>query len=265
MERTRPTGILCHRKDRSSPVIALAIHAGHGMREELRPYSAPPESIRLYEEDPFTDRLLEPFPIAVTTEVSRFEVDLNRPEETCVYLNAGMCWGIVPWREPLPPDLLERSRARHREAMAFLDALVDETVERCGQAVVLDLHSYNYQRDQPVPAWWEDLSKPCINLGTLSAHERFRPLLDRMMEEFGKVRYGGRLVTVGENVVFKGGYVHQRLQARHPDKVVCPSIELKKIFMDEKTGKLHEPAFAAYAKDVTGAIIQALARADCAP
>ena len=230
------------------------------MRDELLPSSAPTETIRLYEEDPYTERLLPPFPIAVWTDVSRFEVDLNRPEETAVYLDASMCWGIVPWRAPLAPDVLERSRARHREAMACLDALVDEAVARFGKAVVLDLHSYNYQRQGPVPAWWEDLSKPAINLGTLDAHARFRPLLDALLDELARVRWGDRTVTVGENVVFKGGYVHRRLQARHPDKVVCPSIELKKIFMDEHTGELQEEAFAKLVTEVDGAILRAIDR-----
>jgi N-formylglutamate amidohydrolase len=231
------------------------------MREELLPLSAPTEAIRLYEEDPYTERLLAPFPVAVWTDVSRFELDLNRPEETAVYLDACMCWGIVPWRAPLPPDVLERSREKHREAMACLDALVDEAVERFGKAVVLDLHSYNYQRQGPVPAWWEDLSKPAINLGTLDSHTRFRPLLDALLEEFARVRWGDRPVTVGENVVFKGGYVHRRLQARHPEKVVCPSIELKKIFMDEHTGELQEEAFAKLVTDVDDAILRAIDRA----
>lgn len=260
MGHTSPTGILHFRKDADSPVLALAIHAGHELREEVRPLSAPSEMTRRYEEDPYTERLLAPFPIAVWTETSRFEVDLNRPEETCVYLSADMCWGIVPWRASLPAEVIERSRARHREAMAFLDQLVDEAVVRHGFAVVLDFHSYNYQREKPVPAWWEDLSKPCINLGTIESHARFRPLLDAMLEEFGKIEFAGRPVTVGENVIFKGGYVHKRLQARHPDKVVCPSIELKKIFMDEHSGELQEEAFARLAQDVDQAILRALER-----
>jgi N-formylglutamate amidohydrolase len=213
-----------------------------------------------YEEDPFTDRFLAPYATAVWTDVSRFEVDLNRPLETAVYLDAGMCWGIVPWKEPLPPDLLERSRQRHAEAMAFLDALADEAVEKFGTAVFLDLHSYNYQRQDYVPAWWEDLGKPVINLGTRDTHPRFRPLLDAMLEEFRTIRWDGRPITVGENVVFKGGYVHGRLQSRHPEHLVCPSIEFKKVFMDERTGELFEEPFARLVEDANAAIARALER-----
>lgn len=255
---TSPTGIMKVRRDAPSPVVALAIHAGHGLREELVPLSAPSEAERFYEEDPFTDWLLEPYPVAAWSEVSRFEVDLNRPEETAVYRDAGMCWGIVPWRAPLPEAVLERSRARHREAMALLDALVDEAVARFGVAVVLDFHSYNYQRTQRVPAWWEDLSKPVVNLGTRESPPRFRPLLDALLVELGGVRWQQRPITVGENVVFKGGYVHGRLQARHPDRVLCPSIELKKVFMDEQTGQLDREGFARLVGDVHSAIARAL-------
>jgi N-formylglutamate amidohydrolase len=257
---TEPTGILRYRLDSPSPVIALAIHSGHALRDELVALSAPSEAERFYEEDPFTERLLAPWPIAAWTDVSRFEVDLNRPEETAVYLDAGMCWGIVPWRAPLPEEILARSRARHREAMALLDAWVDEAVARFGVAVVLDFHSYNYQRTTPVPAWWEDLGKPVINLGTRDTHPRFRPLLDELLAAFQTLRWQGRPITVGENVVFKGGYVHGRLQARHPDAVLCPSIELKKVFMDERTGRLDDAGFAGFAAEVNAAIAGALER-----
>ena len=39
--------------------VCTAIHAGHRLREELEPKCALNEHERLYEEDPFTGRLIE--------------------------------------------------------------------------------------------------------------------------------------------------------------------------------------------------------------
>ena len=40
--------------------------------------------------------------------------------------------------------------------------------------------------------------------------------------------------------------------------VLCPSLELKKIFMDEHTGELQEEAFTRLVQDVDDALLRAL-------
>ena len=65
-------------RDAPGPVVMTAIHAGHELRPELADLVLVDASIRLREEDPFTDRLAVAG-TRVTVHRSRFEVDLNRP------------------------------------------------------------------------------------------------------------------------------------------------------------------------------------------
>ena len=92
------SGVLEVRRIRPSPVVAMALHSGHGFREELRPLLAASDEVRRYEEDPGMDRFVRPFPVAMWSRTSRFELDLNRPEERAVSLRPEDCWGIGRWK-----------------------------------------------------------------------------------------------------------------------------------------------------------------------
>ena len=242
-----------------TPVLALAVHAGHEIRDELVLRMAVSEDLRLYEEDPLTDRFARKFPIAAWATASRFEVDLNREEEKAVYMTPDMAWGIHVWNDPPTPEMKKRSLDRWHEGQRFVDGLVDRAVEQFGYCILLDFHSYNYQRDKEVPDWWAE-EKPAINLGTREAHPRFRKVLDAILEAFGRIEWDGRPVTVRENFPFKGGYVHRRQQARHPDRVLVPSIEMKKIFMNEREGGFLEPGFPKLLDDTVIAVCGVMER-----
>jgi N-formylglutamate deformylase len=259
-ERSEPTGILRWRTRRPSPVLAIAMHAGHEVRPELLRCMAATEAQRLTEEDPHTDRLLEAFPVAITTRVSRFEVDINRVRERAAYTTPDTCWGIRLYRELPTQAQLEASRRRHDEAWAAIDRLVDSAVARFGFCVLLDIHSYCYRRDDPSLLWWEQTGKPVFNLGTRGAHPRFAALNTALLEALRPLSWRGRPVSVGENVVFGGGTVHNRQQRRHPGRVVVPSLELLKVFMDELTGELYEPDFSAMVAELCEAWVAVLDR-----
>ncbi len=257
---SQPTGILRCRIDKPSPVIAIAVHSGHRVRSELLPNLEASEAQRLYEEDPGTDQLLEPFPIAITSDTSRFEVDLNRRRENCVYLGPETCWGIELWNMFPTAEQQERSRARHDEAWAFLDGLVDQAVQRFGYCVLLDYHSYCWRRERHVPHWWDDPGRPFVNLGTRDTHPRFRGVLDALLASIRPLEWKGRRLTVGENVIFEGGNIHRHQNARYPDRVLVPSIELKKVFMDEHAGTFHEPEFSKLVREFNTAVYGVLDR-----
>ncbi len=259
LHRSEPTGILEWRIERPSPVLAIAMHAGHDVRPELLERMAAPEAARLTEEDPGTDRLLDAFPVAIRTDVSRFEVDINRPRARAAYTTPETCWGIQLYRELPTDEQLEASRRRHDEAWAAIDRLVDDAVERFGFCVLLDVHSYCYRRDDPSLSWW-DSGKPVFNLGTRGTHPRFAALNTALLDALRPQRWAGRPVTVGENVIFGGGTVHRRQQARHPDRVVVPSLELLKVFMDELTGEVYEPGFTAMIEQTSQAWVAVLDR-----
>ena len=66
------------------PVVATAIHAGHGLRPEVEPRLRLPEEKRRREEDPGTERFIDCDFSRVVVRRSRFEVDLNRPRDGAV-------------------------------------------------------------------------------------------------------------------------------------------------------------------------------------
>ena len=65
--------------------MATAIHAGHDLRDEVERRILLSDTDRLREEDPYTDRLIEPAGLHVVVDRSRFEVDLNRQRDDAVY------------------------------------------------------------------------------------------------------------------------------------------------------------------------------------
>jgi hypothetical protein len=234
-------------------VLALAPHAGHDVRPELLRLMVASDAQRLTEEDPGTERLLEPFPVAIHTAVSRFEVDFNRPRTTCVYTTPDTCWGVQLYGRLPASAVLERSRARHDEVWAAIDALVDDTVARFGFCVLLDFHSYCFRRSDPSAIWWEHPERPVFNLGTHGTHPRFRALNTALLGALRPLVWQGRPVTAGENVVVSGGAVHKRQQGRHPGRVVVPSLEVLKVFMDEHSGEFYEPDFTRLVQQVCAA------------
>ncbi len=258
--RSEPTGILAWRLDRPSPVLAIAMHAGHRVRPELLERMVASGAQRRTEEDRGTERLLEALPVAIWTETSRFEVDINRPRERAAYTTPETCWGIQLYKELPTEAQLEDSRRRHDEAWATIDRLVDSAVERFGYCVLLDFHSYCYRREDPTARWWERPDKPVFNLGTQGAHPRFAPLNRALLDALRPLRWRGRSVTVGENLVFGGGAVHHRQQARHPGRVVVPSLELVKVYMDELTGEMYEPDFSVLVTRLSAAWVGVLDR-----
>ena len=75
------------------PLVMTAIHAGHDLRPDIAARVAIDDDTRRREEDPFTDRITRAGGIPVVVHRSRFEVDLNRPRGTCVYVTPEQSWG----------------------------------------------------------------------------------------------------------------------------------------------------------------------------
>ncbi|HET6489907.1 MAG TPA: hypothetical protein VFG28_09095, partial [Syntrophales bacterium] len=71
------TGGFAFDLDLSTPALAIAIHAGHNVREELLPLMQISEKDRLFEEDPATDRMIRGNASAIWGLDSRAEYDLN--------------------------------------------------------------------------------------------------------------------------------------------------------------------------------------------
>jgi hypothetical protein len=218
------------------PLVATAIHDGHAARFEVRRQFAITEEERLREEDPHTALLTDIAPTRFIGLRSRFEVDLNRPREKAVYLQPEDCWGICLWAEPPSKATITRSLKAYDAFYASVESAIGTILHENGRCIVLDLHSYNHRRGGPdaPPAPQEE--NPDINIGTGSAPDRWRPVIDGFMERLSAFDYLGRRLDVRENVKFRGGHFPQWIHERFGGAALAIAVEAKKFWMDEWTG-----------------------------
>jgi len=224
--------------DGAGPIMATAIHAGHGLRPEVSARLSLAPAIRLREEDPYTDCLTDVVPLQVVVDRSRFEVDLNRPRDQAVYLRPEQAWGLEIWSERLTEAGVERSLAIHDRFYYEIAKRLDRMAES-GRFVVLDLHSYNHRREGPdsAPAPIED--NPDVNLGTGTLdHDNWGSLVERFTSDLTAHLPEG--ATFAENVRFQGGYFSQWVNERYAGVGCALALEFKKSFMDEWSGELDE-------------------------
>ena len=224
----------------SSPLVAVAVHAGHELRPEIADVMALDDATRRREEDPGTDRLTSIAPTRVTVNRSRFEVDLNRPRDHAVYARPEDAWGLQVWRGSLPADLAEGSFAIHDAFYAALAEHLDAVAEG-GRFVVLDLHSYNHRRAGVGAPPEPEADNPEVNVGTGSIDRaRWASLVDRFITDLAQQAVDGHRLDVRENVRFRGGHLASWVNDRYPDRGCALAIELKKTYMDEWTGEIDD-------------------------
>ena len=233
------------------PVLATAVHAGHAIRDELRPFLAISEADQRREEDPMTGIWSTVGDDAFRNYTSRFQCDLNRSRETAIYETPDDAWGLTVWDRQPPDAMKARSLAvwdRYYETMAgWIEGLIAEH----GRVLVMDIHSYCHRRDGPdaAPAPQED--NPDIDLGvTTMDQDRFPGLLEAFEEALRGVPVLGAQGQRGEagpmdvrrNVRYPdGGHWPEWVHATYGDRVATITLEVKKFYMDEWTGDAHLP------------------------
>jgi len=210
------------------PYICTAIHNGHAVRAGLLTKIALSEEERLREEDPATGDFIASLPIRLIANDSRYQYDLNRPQDQCIYDEA---WGKKVWAEPLSETDIRTSLRRHQAFYKVLDALVTRLAGRFGGVVIYDVHSFNYKREG-MPK-----STPLFNLGTENIpRDRFGTYIDILVEGLRKVDLGSMSGRVAVNEVFYGrGYLLKHVMEKFPNTLVLP-LEVKKVYCDEETG-----------------------------
>ncbi len=222
-----------------SPILGTAVHYHHAIRPDIAPKLAISDDARFYEEDPWTHRFLGPLMHTLTPNQSRYEFDLNRPPDTTVYSKPSLAWGQNVWRDPLDQYEREFCLEKWYEFHTMVDCAVEDAVSRYGYAIVFDFHSYNYQRKGETD--WRTDDKPVINLGTrhLNLDERGAAIKDYFFDKLSQHTVLGEDCMVQENGVFYGGYLNRRLSHLFGPRVITLSVEYKKVYMDERTGRPH--------------------------
>jgi hypothetical protein len=222
----------------NSPLVAAAIHNGHAVREEVAALLALDEAGRLREEDPFTGQWTAIADTRIIGVRSRFEVDLNRPQEKAVYLDPADAWGLQVWKTKPPTEVVKRSLLKYDAFYAEVRRLFTDLERRFGCFVVFDLHTYNHRREGPRGPIADPEQNPEVNVGTGSMdRERWSPIVDRFIADLRAFDFLGRRLDVRENVKFQGGYFPLWTHQHFPESACVLAIEFKKFFMDEWTGK----------------------------
>ncbi|MFW6327121.1 MAG: flavohemoglobin expression-modulating QEGLA motif protein [Bacteroidota bacterium] len=211
------------------PFICVAIHNGHNFRNSLESYCLLGERERWYEEDPLTGNFIRSMPVVFISNDSRYEYDLNRPVEECIYQEA---WGKRIWKSELPKDEKEISYQKHVDFYRILDALLIRIEKQFGACIVYDIHSYNYKR--------YDREVPLFNIGTEKiSKKKYGKYIRNWIKELSGIRLSQIQTEVAENDVFYGrGFLLEHVTREFSNTLVLAT-EIKKVYCNENSGEVY--------------------------
>lgn len=233
--------------DQYVPALCAAIHNGGNLRPELADNCLLSQAERYYEEDPYTASFVAQQAITLTGNDSRYEYDLNRNTDECVYETA---WGKEVWKAPLTEAAICASKEKHAQFYRIVSAVVEALAEDFGQCIVYDNHSYNYRRH-------ERTDLPVFNLGTTSVKsDSWRPVIDSWLQALKNMQVDGLEVTAAENNIFYGkGYLAAHCHGLY-DNVLVLATEVKKVFMNELTGEADTQVLPSMQKEYNKTVRQ---------
>ncbi len=210
------------------PYVCTAIHDGSKFRDELKLKTLLSSFDRWYEEDPYTGAFISSMPITLVGLDSRFEYDLNRSPETCIYEEA---WGKKVWKKPLTKSEKARSLKKHEAYYRVTGALIGTLEKQFGACLVYDMHSYNWQR-------W-DRKVPVFNIGTERIDQvRFGKMAELWRKELSGIELPNDIeITAAINDTFFGrGYNLEYITSNFKNTLVLAT-EVSKIYCNETTGE----------------------------
>jgi hypothetical protein len=113
--------------------------------------------------------------------------------------------------------------------------------------VIFDFHSYNHRRNGPDKPEADSPDNPQINLGTGSMDRKYwTPVVNAFLKFISGKVINNKPVDIRENIKIKGGYLAQWVHDNFPETGCVLSIECKKVFMDEWSGKVNSKMLDEY-------------------
>lgn len=208
------------------PFCCTAIHNGSRLRPELQQKTLLNDYSRWYEEDPYTGDFISSLPITIIGNDSRYEYDLNRQPELCIYEEA---WGQKVWKKKLSTQEKRQSYRKHDEYYTVLHALVSKLESLFGGCVVYDIHSYNYKR--------LGVNAPLFNIGTERIDiSKYSSTIEHWISELNSIQIPDIENRAVANEVFFGrGYTVEYVNNNFKNTLVLAT-EIKKIYCDELSG-----------------------------
>lgn len=228
------------------PYVCFSIHNGHRLRHDLAENCLLSEYERWYEEDPYTYDFIESLPIVISANDSRYEYDLNRSAENCVYKDHA--WGKAVWKTPLLDNAINTSKNKHQNFYKLANIVIKALKDKFSSVVVFDIHSYNYKRLQN--------SSPLFNIGTKNIdRNKFGSIIDFWKKELNKIELPSIQNEVKENDVFYGrGYLLEYFTKKY-DNVLVLATEIKKVYCDENTQEPYPILIEKLANQIKNAIV----------
>ncbi|MDG1659345.1 MAG: flavohemoglobin expression-modulating QEGLA motif protein [Crocinitomicaceae bacterium] len=212
--------------NRYLPYCCTAIHDGSNLSTDLKSKIGHDEYKRWYEEDPFTGDFIASMPITLIGNDSRFEYDLNRKPEECIFDEA---WGKPVWKKKLTPKERQRSIKKHANYYKVTHALISKLEELFGGCIVYDMHSYNHER-------W-DRKVPLFNIGAERVDlKRFGAVVEHWRSELETIKLADIENVSAINDVFYGRGYNLEFIAEHFKNTLVLATEIKKIYCNELTG-----------------------------
>ena len=222
------TGAFSIKIDRYVPAISTAIHAGHAVQEQIVDKLLLNEKERKYEEDPYTGDMLASLPIVLQGLNSRYQYDLNRTSDKCIYEEA---WGKKVWSIPLTAEECKNSLNLHDSYYRVLQTLLTVLEKEYSRCIVYDLHSYNYRRLKT--------DAPLFNIGTHYIDRAvYQPVLDDLKTRLDSAELPDIENRVALDEVFMGkGYQSCFIHENHR-KCLCLPLEIKRCIWPRAAGSL---------------------------
>lgn len=199
-----PKGCWTFARD-AGPVVATAIHAGHRVRPRVARWMMVNEPERTRREERQTAQLCAIAGNQIIVHLSRFEIDLDRPRDEAVYLDAEHAWGLAVWREPPPREVFCESLALYDLFYDQVHGFLEHVLQKQQRVVVLDLHS---DADTPFGAVLDnEEQRPTLTITTHPARRaQWERLLHRFERDLKRFDRGDCGVEVRKEERYPGGH-----------------------------------------------------------
>ncbi|MEN8210076.1 MAG: N-formylglutamate amidohydrolase [Thermodesulfobacteriota bacterium] len=247
-----PSGEFAYHLDYSLPFIAVALHSGHQVRDELLPYMALDSNQRKFEEDAATDLMIKDLNNAVWALESRSVYDLNRTPDMALPLTPEKFWGTRVYKNQPTPEMNQKSLENYESFYKFVENSISSILDRFGFCIVYEIHSYNISRQQANGIE----SPPVFNLGTeLLDTIKWEKAIYLWLEELGNMSLPGIETRVAENEVFDGKAEFCRRICYMDQRILVLPTEISKVYMDEKKGEVYPDVVLSIKNELKNAIL----------
>ena len=247
-----PLGGFAYHLDFSLPFIAVAIHAGHHVSEELLCHMALDSNQRKFEEDTGTDLMINDLGNAVWALESRAVYDLNRSRDLTLPLTPERFWGTRVYKTLPTPEINKKSLRNYDAFYSFMETSINSILDRFGVCIVYDIHSYNISRQQAKGIE----SPPVFNLGSaLLNKSKWGKIIELWLEQLGAISLPGIKTVVAENHVFSGKAEFCRRICCMEQRVLVLPTEISKVYMDEIKGVVYPDIILSLKKGLQNAIL----------